>query len=378
MIENWLIVPLFVATYLDKNHNGIQKKYISESKAVLQEILFKSGFQYISIRRIWIHQKVALLQKAEFFQSCADLLESGLNLQESLKIYAEQANHKILKILAFDILDNMNRGKNIFEIQSNDFFDEFIVANLKQICNNQSNLFIFRLISGYYFEKVESQRRLKNVLLYPLITFVVLGVALYFALYMILPSVLQLVPVSKISFATQSLIYVKNYFWEIVGCIALFMSLLFLCRKQLSYIPTVARLEIIDLWSQLSFCLMNKFLFIDALHIVKDNFNPRISRYIYYVIENIQRGHEISWSFKDLPGINKAQLHLLKMGEISGCMEKNLKFISEQEKKFKKNISDKIIFWTQPFLLLIMGGVLLWILLGTVIPIYENFHEMGA
>lgn len=372
------ILPLFVATYLDKNYTGIKKKFMSESKVSLQQFLLAEGFQYVSIQHVWLHQKITDYHKAHFFQSCADLLESGLNLQESLKIYEEQCSHKILKIVTQEILDHLSKGRNIFDIQRNDFFDDFIVSNLKQICSTQSNLVVFKLISEYYFEKIESKKKLTNVLFYPLLTLFILGVSLYFSIDMVLPSVLQLVPVSKISLATKSLMFVKDNVSIILYSVASIFFFMILCRKNLSFIPIVARFEVMDFWRQMSFCLSNQFHFNQALHIVKDNFNARVSRHIYYVIDSLNRGHDVKTSFLHFPGINKAQLHVLKMGEISGCMEKNLKFISEQEQKFKKNMSDKIIFWTQPILLLIMGIVLMWILLGTVVPIYENFHEMGS
>lgn len=370
-------MPLFIATYLDKDHTGMSKEFISDSKQSLNYFLSQKGYQYISIRRIWFYSQLNDKRKAQFFQSCADLIESGLNLQESLKIYADQTSHKILKILALELLNNLVQGRNIFETDSNEFFDEFVLPNLNQICSNQSNLSIFRLISNYYFEKVENKKKLNNVLAYPLITLIVLGVSLYFALFMILPSVLQLVPAERITAATRSLIYLKDHIIQILMYGSMVLIFVLSGRKYLIYIPFIARLEVMDFWSQMSFCLMNQFHFVQALNIIKDNFNPRISRHIYCAIENMNRGMDIASSFLKFPGVNKTQLHLLKLGEISGCMEKNLKFINEQEQKFKKNIRDKIIFWTQPFLLLMMGGVLLWILLGTVIPIYENFQEMG-
>lgn len=90
------------------------------------------------------------------------------------------------------------------------------------------------------------------------------------------------------------------------------------------------------------------------------------------VIQSVRNGSSISESFGESGEFPSMIIRMIKVGEESGNLTDTLNQVTVFYEKDVDEAVDSMISYIEPALLLVMGGIILWIAVGVFAPIYDN------
>lgn len=96
------------------------------------------------------------------------------------------------------------------------------------------------------------------------------------------------------------------------------------------------------------------------------------------VANRILEGNTFSQSIKESDWFDAGTSQIIAVGEKSAKLGGSLKHIAEyQKRELEKNLN-ALIGAIEPIMLLIMGGMLVWIIMGTIYPLYDSFSKINV
>lgn len=160
-------------------------------------------------------------------------------------------------------------------------------------------------------------------------------------------------------------------------------------NKRFSYWVDMIILKNIPIISSLFFNLQmyRLFIIINILQKEKYEFHSCLNALISLIknkylldkitqIENLLKsGKSISYSFSNTKIFDDVVLNLIQTGENSNCLKKVTLEIEKIYKNSYKREIKSLCFWIQPFVFIIILGLILWIVFGIFVPIW-NINEI--
>ena len=321
------------------------------------------------------------MKRTAFLKQLAVLINSGITLIDALKIIKYQGQSE-LKIE--DIILQIEAGKSFSEALCNiGKYEKYISIFRIAEKEGQLNFAILRVVEQMEKEK-ELADKVKKSLAYPAIVLAIGLLCVLFLIFFILPNFSQLFADLNYSLppATKILLSLPGYgvfFAAAVFFIALFMFKILKDEDFKLKIPFLGKILLsfiagnlcVNLGSQLK----SGVPIVESLIACKTK-SKRLNNFLNDVIKNIQMGESLSKAFSKGGIFSKDIIHIIKVGEASGTIDKMLisagGMLNEQAESAIKGIT----LFIEPAATLTVGVLVGFIAFAMISPLFSIMNSI--
>ncbi|MEK7612207.1 MAG: type II secretion system F family protein [Patescibacteria group bacterium] len=338
---------------------------------------------------------VSLDERILFTKNLALALKSGISLVNSLKLIDRQTKSKSFKKVLASLMEDANRGVFLSDglVKFKNIFGDLFI-NVIKVAETSGTLPENLIYLGNELgKKAELRKKIRGALIYPiiiLIATVVIGVTM---VVFVFPKILPLFENTDVvlPFTTRTLIWfsavISSYgIWIGLGLIALFIGLRFLLKlkpiryiydSSLFYVPflgkSIVNYNIANFTRTFGLLLTSGVQITEALNIAALTLTNTVYRSeLEEAANGVRKGEFLSKFITTRPRhFPIIASNMIEVGENTGNLTENLKYLSEYYENevddFVKNLSSIL----EPILLLVMGGIVGFIALSFITPIYQ-------
>lgn len=355
-----------------RNVGEIQKKFKNNILLDIKNIsLFTSN-------KIPIEQIIVTFSQFESFFNIG--LEINQIFEEVIKTLK---NERLIEIFT-KIQQNINLGNSIYEsfyIYDKEFYN---LTSILQLASNSGNLDIaFSQMANILKEKENVRKKLKKALFYPAIILAVSLIAILVMSVSVVPKVVAVVEKlnTELPQVTKILISI-SYFLQhylLISIIVIFLIIWFIkvnFKNKIEFYKsklTVIKYSNIYLFTTVfSHLLQSGISFEDAFKTSLNSIsNIYIKSKLKKCLQNIVDGKDLCSSFENSKIFDTVSLGLINSGAIAGKLENSLSNISTHSKNIYESKSEKMISLIEPILITILSGVVLFIAVAILLPIWK-------
>ena len=397
--------------------NRLQQKQkgtiVAESAVIAQQQLMSRGLQHIKLQQNWqLNSKPKNAEVCALLSQLATLLQAAVPLKNSLQILLQHCTNIALNAWLRQLLKDIESGlafSQALEKQTVEKQNQYLTYQDRQLIKVGEMTgklpTVCHEIAQHKQQALALQRKIRKILLYPLL---VLGISLILTALLLLFIVPQFAAMYDNSSAqlptfTQVLLTLsqglQDYWLHLLICITL--TILFI-RARLKYSPWFNRQKIrlinampvlnrIVQLSRLVGFSRSLFLMLQAgvpLNQALQSFLPQnpswqrspnvqgdwlLIEEVQSILHWLQQGYAFSASVSGHIFPLAAQ-QMLQVGEQSGQLPKMLQFIANDHQQQLDYQIDLLSQMLEPLLMVIIGGLIGLIMLGMYLPIFN----MGA
>lgn len=362
-----------VAAPLDVQLNDLKEKYfgkISQKKADVEHLV--SAMRQLAVMTnagISIHDSIREVtnstvdpQIKEIFRQVDEDLNSGKSLTEALSVYQYQVGDITIAMVEL--------GES--------------TGNISESLNKLSDILE---------EMLENSKKLKSALRYPTTVIIAISIAFTILMVYVVPKFkdifaklgAELPMPTKILLACESAI--NNYgLFILAGIIGIVIYHKHMYKNSDEYKRTADRyyLKIYLIGKLIHFASMSRFMLIftelvragipvaDALDTaVLTIDNEEIKEKLATVKTQVERGSNLTDSFKDTELFEGMLIQMIKAGESGGALDAMLEKVSDYYKEKFNNIIDNLSAYIEPILIGFIAGMVLMLAMGIFMPMWD-------
>ena len=328
------------------------------------------------------------------------LLRAGVPLLEVISDLKDNFESDAVKEMLANISEAMEGGTTFSEALGS-FEKEFgeVYISLVSVGEKTGKLEDILLDLGNMLKwEDELVSKAKKVMIYPaIVATVVIGVVILMMLFVV-PELLGFITSmgGEVGFATTSLIwtseFVQTYILEIFIIPIIFIIGLKWWRKQSDDFklksdewvfglwiigPVLHKLKLARIANSLAVMYGAGVSFPDSLRmssVVAGN--KYMEENILQAVQMIEEGKAIHSSFEEADVFPRMAVRMIKVGELSGGMDKALENVSYFYDREAKELIEKIEPTIEPALTVVMGIVVGWVMIAVLGPIYDTIAQV--
>ena len=301
-----------------------------------------------------------------FTRQLSTMLNAGLPLAQSLSTVADQTSNKTLKTIIADVVGSVNGGQPLSEALSkypkvfNNVYIALVQAGETSGTLDQS---LARLADQQEHD-ADQLSKIRGAMIYPAIVLVVIIAVVVFMMVSLIPQVTSMyddlgkeLPITtKI---LQSVIDFFSAFWWLIAIIL--GGLIFFARKL--YMARFSRTAQVLLESGVTM--------IETLKISADAVNNVVVRdEILQGVGKVKNGKALSDALTGQDYILPFVPQMIRIGETSGAIDAMLQKVADYYDKEVDNAIAAISTLIEPILMVAMAGMIGFIVLAVLLPIY--------
>lgn len=345
-------------------------------------------------RRIKNYELVQLTREL-----CA-LVSAGLEIEQSVRTVADQIDNKKLQQIMLSVHERIREGYSLSAGLKNfpKAFPKVYVATI-QAGEEAGHLGeVLAHLADYLDRQEQIRQKVVQALIYPaLLTFVSLTIVLFLLTY-VTPQIINVfaesnkaLPLSTTILLSVSL-FIKDYGLLILGGIAaiviLFFRLLrietfrkhvdtFLLRlpligKTIKLTETARFLRTLAILSHATVPILQAF------GVASELVNSRpIRKEILIAKDRVKEGTSIYTALKQAKYFNASSLQFIASGESSGNLEGMLEQSANNQERHVQFTINAVLTTFEPLLIIFMGAIVLFIVLATLLPIFQLSSMVG-
>ncbi len=341
-----------------------------------------------------LRNKVSTKDRIIFTRQFATLIGAGLPMSRSLKTAAEQSTSKPMKAVIEDVTASVEAGKALSEALSQHpdvFGDVYLSLVAAGEMSGTLDTALARLATQ---DEKDSNMisKIRGAMVYPGIIFLVIIAVLAFMLVAVVPEVRKLYEDmnKELPGITQALVKISDFFsnqwWVVAIVLAAAVLGIRAYRRTDAGKRTFAliKLNVPVFKSLFQRLYMNRFCrtmemllgtgvsMLDAIHIsARATSNYYMQEQFESAAEKVKSGKALSESVQDLDYILPLVPQMINIGEQSGKIDE---MIGKAAEVYENELDEKIAnisTMIEPFLMVIMAGLIGIVIAGTLLPIYS-------
>ncbi|MDO8504749.1 MAG: type II secretion system F family protein [Candidatus Liptonbacteria bacterium] len=343
-----------------------------------------------------IFSSVSNQDKINFARHLSMVAKAGMPVQEGLRIIRAQTESKVLRKIIDQLIADLNNGHFLADSlgQYENLFGNFFI-NIIRVGETSGTLSKNLLYLAEELRKSKAlSSKIKSAMIYPaVILFATLGM-IVFLTFFIFPKLLPLFQGfgTKLPATTTALIavmnFIKNYGIYMLGAsVVLYIGLKIAKSKINAFhyflnslifrIPVISSLSIsinmVNLSRVLALLLKSGMRIVDAVDVTSKTFENLVyQRAVREANEEIKKGGQIATYLAKRPNLFPPLFFgMVKMGETTGTLEENLEYLAEYYEDETNNKLSSLTSLLEPLLLLLMGGMVGFVALSIITPIYS-------
>lgn len=391
-------MPSYSYQAIDQSNKKKKAVIEAESERRARQKISAEGLSLIRIKRISVKERQKERISAKHLilttRQISLLLDSDTQVEESLKIAADQSKSRIMKETLYQIREQVLEGKSLKQAFSEfpKIFDHTYLS-LIQAGDFSGNLMVmFDSLAEYLEENLAIKRKVLAALIYPLIVFLfsIFSILLFFVV--VLPKVVEQFESAgvQLPFITQVFISLS----KIIPLFVLFLLLLaliglvYLKFKPLSlhqrsrvdfYLMKIPLLGSFLMLVELERFSALMFLYIKAginfdiafMDTVKSFKNFYLKQTFKSVVMQVREGKDFVVSLKKLSFCPMMFTEILGSGYKSGNMQKAFLKLNSFLKLEIENKRNLFLATLEPFIILMMGALILVLVVSIILPILK-------
>jgi len=345
----------------------IKKKFISSiTKKELSKILFSLG--------LYLKSNISILK-------AINLVKENLDNPKAIEFLDEVSN----------FIKDGNSFYDALSMQKVTKLPLFILNSIKLAQKSGKMDIILIEISKFLREEEEILSKTKQALIYPIFVLLISIAVVIFMLTSIVPKIVEVfnnlnqqMPAITRFVINSGNFLIHNYYIIAIFIVIVAVSIHFIYKnyriKLLIHtfflkVPILKKLIItkeLGRFSYLLYTLSSALDYFNATILAADIIeNERIKKYFLDAIEDVKEGKKLSTSLKNRGFIDNSFIQNLALAEESGEVEEivgNMKELYLNE--YKENINI-LLSLLEPFLIIIIGGVIGFIVIALLLPIFS-------
>jgi type II secretory pathway component PulF len=397
-------MSLYFYRAVDPKGSQTQGNWVGDSPKELYDFLKKQQLTLVYHRRFRQNTFTALTRSwfdgqknVPFF--CTQMhqfLTAKISLMDALQIATESQEDKGLKIALVDIMKRIQSGESLGQAFKNypTLFEPFFIISLSMGEKTGNLAQAFETIAQFYEQKNQRHSALKKALAYPLFLFCILVFVFYGLSTFVLPNMVpffdtlgtQQQPLA-LRTLQQFIMFMEKYgdilFYGVcTGVFILLVGLSFSKRVRESFIDLKFHIPVIgfllrnfymaDFLKYVSLLLKQKENLITALeHATQSVPNKNLQKQLGIISNHVQQGKSFRTAMGQSNLFNSVILKFIEIGEHTGTLDTMLMYASENLSRQSLLKMNTLIGRVGPVFISIIGAVIIWIVLATVVPIYD-------
>ncbi|MGC9323982.1 MAG: type II secretion system F family protein [Desulfomonilia bacterium] len=402
-----------IYTYCAQTRDGIlisSKGHFSSVRDLL-ELLHSQELTLVSYRKkrfslydtlmTSLSPRIQRLEIAEFCESLASMIGSGLPLLDSMESIKETIKVKRLKTSLEEVIRQVSRGESLsgaFAAQPTVFPDMLVF--FCSIGEETGTITDALKNTAQHLQKVDTiVSQVKRALIYPAFVISAMLCVMLFWLFFVLPRLVatfhdidvQLpdITVSLVQFVELSRQYWYVFVFILVLCTFLMMLLRRFERTRLLLaricfkIPVVGELlkysSLTIFFSNMSLMLHAGVTLTKSLDVLASILkNPMIKNIILQIMNATNRGDSLLEAFRGTQFFDAITLKMISVGEKTGTLDQRLDYLAltyqERTSRFVE-VMGKMI---EPVVMVISGGLFIFIIISLIGPVYDLISQLGG
>jgi len=383
----------------DKNHAELSQQLNERGWQQLP----LSGLQQLSnavgigpVMTKWSRQSAAI-----FTMHLSQLLAAGVPLLQALDELVSSENQRSVKIALQALRTRVDQGASLSDAMASapGLFGPDYVASVKAgEASGELSRCLYQQSKNIRWQ-AELSERLKTLLTYPLFALVCLIVVFLFVLLYLVPAMQPLLSMSVLPLPlhTEILLNLSELIRQ-SGVVLLFCSgftttlLYVLWQSNIRlkwrlqslmlrgvYGQIVTNLSLARYARSTSLLYESGVEFTDAMKISQNMVaNVLLRNQLSAACEKILSGESIAGAMQSQPCLPRMFVRMVSAGEQAGVMDVALRQCADQLQSSAQYSIDRAERLIAPVLLCVMGGLLLWVALSVLGPIYSTVGHAGA
>ena len=375
---------------------------VASNPMELEKRLGSMGFDLLSFkeqtrasRSILQKKSITRRELINFTFHVEQLTKSGVPLLDSLKDIRNSIEYSNFTDVLQTIIDDIEGGKtfSLALAEHPAIFDKVYVT-LVRVGEETGNLSeVLRDLAESIMWQDELASHTKKIMIYPaIVTAVVLGVISFLMIYL-MPQLLPFIKNigSEIPLHTRVLLQVSDIFveyWYLIFSlpVIVYVAIAATAKSNIAvryFIdslklklwligPLASKIKLARFANYFAMMYSSGITVLDALGISENMVdNMVLEESINKAKTSIAEGSQISESFERVGVFPSLIVRMLKVGEDTGAMDEALLNVSYFYNREVKESIDKLEPAMMPALTIILGGLMMWIMLAVLGPVYD-------
>ena len=404
---------LMVITYLDPQGHICDEPFIGSSKKDVIDTCQKMGKTPLSIKKVSTRSLSQLSTPLvlDFFHALSILLEAGQPLLSALndiyQSFERRSTHQSMAHIVFFFIHHLKQGGGFSQAMAlfPKFFDDTVVAMVERGLHAEHLHVTFERVYAFLKRRQAHKKAFQKALLYP--AFLILGfICLFWVMAdFFLPQVTSYLletGYDALPLSSRSLLWFSDFFQHYasimgISLIIVIISIFFFlqsspCQKILT--PWILKIPVIGpmyrtfhmlLWLE----TVGEFYGLD--HNLKESLkngamavkNPYFFLLLNKMNERVMMGADLCDAMEDLMPSNRSlfspfTLSLCRLGMRSGQLSEFLLKAHKMEEHLLQEQMNFFLKILEPLLIITMGLLLLWIVMGAIFPLYDSLDLVFA
>ena len=381
----------FIYYVVDRNGKkrvGFSDEY--EKEDVLKK-LKENKFFVIKILKINIFKKeIPKKYLLDFFIKLEFFVKNGYQFYKIIEFLEEDEKfyYYIQKIKL-----SIRNGEKLSEIFKNSGLPlkEMDLAILRASEETGSVYESFKGIAERLKEKLDREKKIGKIMIYPKIVSSVILILLFFLGKFILPNFVEIIGMENTALVTKSIIFFSENILWVFFIFAFFYGIIkFLLKKQefrkilfriflkIDFIRKIIENNFILYFSQMINIFLESGITVsNGIEIIRNSISNEFFREKLDITkELLKNGEDIYTSIKEMKIFNKGELELIKTGEETGELSEMFRLIFIRRKETQEYKIDRYIKFLEPLTIIIIGLFVGVIFIGVYSPILNMMSSI--
>lgn len=392
-----------VYNYTAYDRGGKAQKGVIEgdSERMARQLLREKGLMPVKVAQV--RQSLSLLRMREkirrndlmlITRQLATLFGSGMPLEESLRLMAEQAENVVVKRLVSSVRSQVAEGRSLAYALKNSpysFPADYIATVAAGEETGHLQEVLERLADDVEMQG-KARQSLMGALIYPFLMLTVALAVIVLLLVYVVPQVTRVfIDMDQtLPALTRGLIALSDWLqaygpYLLVMIFAAVVGFSLALRRpaiRLSWDTLVLQMPRLGYWAVLSnvsgwsrslgMLLGSGVPVLEALKIASERVhNTALRESLDTVSERVREGDSLHKALNKVENFPPFLIHMVGSGESSGTLDGMLLKVADYYEQRLKTVIDATLKLFEPLLVIIMGGIVLLIVMAVLVPIIE-------
>ncbi len=385
---------------LKKTGNSSKGVIEADSERHARQLLREQGLIPISVQtykkstQSKHNDKLRPAHLALFTRQLATLLEAGIPIDEALRGVADQSEVDSTRRLIIGVRAKVLEGYGLAQAMAEypHAFPELYRATLAAGEHTGRMDLVLEKLADYTENQQVIRQKIQQALIYPCLMIVISITIISFLLAYVVPDIVgvfassgQTLPGMTIVLITMSN-FIKNYgIYVLIGCVLLAFGVkqrlknpqaLLQWHRMILKLPLIA--FVVKTVNVARYIHTFGILFsaggsvLDTMRVSASLVNNLIMRHAFdQATTDVKEGTAIHIALKKTTFLRPMALHLIASGEKSGQLAVMMERAADHLDNEVKRLIDTALTLLEPMIILFMGGVVLFIVLSTLLPIFS-------
>lgn len=398
--------------YLARDKSGKEVKGVLEARSpeVIVEILQGKGLIVVEVKEdLGLNMSklneiniggVPMSEKVLFMRQFATMISAGLSLTKSLDILTKQVTNPLFQRVLVEVLAEVEGGSSLskaFRKQS-DVFDD-VVLSMIEAGEASGNLeTVLQRLANELESKKKLQDKIRSAFTYPAVIVVVMLAVVVLLMLVLVPAMKDVYSEfdAELPLITKILMSASDFFisfwWLVLMVLAItgvgIKMFLDTAKGKRSFdlimlkIPIFGKLmvkiQLTQFSRTLSLLLKSGLSIVEALRLTSESLsNSYFKDAVIVAMAEVEKGTPLTIPIarsEYFPVIVSQMIAVgEESGELDGILEKMADFFNEEVDTMSGNLSTLL----EPFILIVMGGIIAFIALAVYMPMFSLTEVIG-